>query len=206
MENRNGVLFVNSVNMGAKFDKAPEFVRNRVKRVVDNQPAGQPLNQLQYEKCGLGNAAIGYIYIIATLLGGCGVYSARFTKRVGMKAAGIFFGGAAFIACMVLAFTESALLSVGGILLLRISNSLFLPFQTEIQNRQIQTECRATALSIHAMVMDSIAVGTNLIFGALAQTKLTAAYFFGAGICIVSVILFLIWYQNTGIKIAMHKE
>ena len=164
------------------------------------------LNQLQYEKCGLGNAAIGYIYIIATLLGGCGVYSARFTKRVGTKAAGIFFGGAAFIACMVLAFTESALLSVGGILLLRISNSLFLPFQTEIQNRQIQTECRATALSIHAMVMDSIAVGTNLIFGALAQTKLTAAYFFGAGICIVSVILFLIWYQNTGIKIAMHKE
>ena len=41
-ENRGGVLFVNSVSMGAKFDKAPEFVRNRVKRVVNNQPAGQP--------------------------------------------------------------------------------------------------------------------------------------------------------------------
>ena len=53
-ENRGGVLFVNSVSMGAKFDKAPEFVRNRVKRVVDikppakaqdNQPAGQPGKQ-----------------------------------------------------------------------------------------------------------------------------------------------------------------
>jgi ATP-dependent Clp protease protease subunit len=41
-ENRGGVLFVNSVSMGAQFDKAPEFVRNRVKRVVDNGPAGQP--------------------------------------------------------------------------------------------------------------------------------------------------------------------
>ena len=41
-ENRGGVLFVNSVSMGARFDKAPEFVRNRVKRVVDNGPAGQP--------------------------------------------------------------------------------------------------------------------------------------------------------------------
>ena len=44
-ENRGGVLFVNSVSMGAKFDKAPEFVRNRVKRVVNNQPAGQPGKQ-----------------------------------------------------------------------------------------------------------------------------------------------------------------
>lgn len=53
-ENRGGVLFVNSVSMGSKFDKAPEFVRNRVKRAADvtspaqaqdNQPAGQPGKQ-----------------------------------------------------------------------------------------------------------------------------------------------------------------
>ena len=57
-ENRGGVLFVNSVSMGAKFDKAPEFVRNRVKRVVDitppakaqdNQPAGQPGKQQEVQ-------------------------------------------------------------------------------------------------------------------------------------------------------------
>ena len=48
-ENRGGVLFVNSVSMGAEFDKAPEFVRNRVKRVVDNQPAGQPGKQQEVQ-------------------------------------------------------------------------------------------------------------------------------------------------------------
>ena len=48
-ENRGGVLFVNSVSMGAKFDKAPEFVRNRVKRVVNNQPAGQPGKQQEVQ-------------------------------------------------------------------------------------------------------------------------------------------------------------
>lgn len=48
-ENRGGVLFVNSVSMGAEFDKAPEFVRNRVKRVVNNQPAGQPENQQEVQ-------------------------------------------------------------------------------------------------------------------------------------------------------------
>lgn len=51
-ENRGGVLFVNSVSMGAKFDKAPEFVRNRVKRVVDNQPAGQPEKQQEVQDMG----------------------------------------------------------------------------------------------------------------------------------------------------------
>ena len=60
-ENRGGVLFVNSVSMGAKFDKAPEFVRNRVKRVADikspaqaqdNQPAGQPGKQQEVQDMG----------------------------------------------------------------------------------------------------------------------------------------------------------
>ncbi len=54
VENRNGVLFVNSISMGAEFDKAPEFVRNRMKRAADmtppalaqdNQPAEQPGKQ-----------------------------------------------------------------------------------------------------------------------------------------------------------------
>ena len=48
-ENRGGVLFVNSISMGAEFDKAPEFVRNRVKRVVNNQPAGQPEKQQEVQ-------------------------------------------------------------------------------------------------------------------------------------------------------------
>ncbi|MDE5908409.1 MAG: hypothetical protein K2H52_06710 [Lachnospiraceae bacterium] len=72
------------------------------------------LNQLQYEKFGLDNAAIGYIYIIATLLGEAGI-----------------------------------------------------------------------------LLFDCVAVGTNLGFGALAEAGLVMAYWFGAGICVVSVILFL---------------
>lgn len=41
------------------------------------------LNQLQYEKCGLGNTAIGSIFIIATLLGTCGAASAWVYKADG---------------------------------------------------------------------------------------------------------------------------
>ncbi len=147
------------------------------------------LNQLQYEKCGLGNAAIGYIYIAATLLGMCGVYSARLTKKAGFKAAGLLFGGTAACSCAMLALSAKALPSVCAILVLRISNSLFQPFQTEIQNRLVHTEYRATALSIHAMLLDSVGVGTNLAFGALAEHSLTAAFWFGAGVCMTGAVM-----------------
>lgn len=147
------------------------------------------LNQLQYEKCGLGNAAIGYLYIAATLLGMCGVYSARLTEKTGNRAAGLLFGVTAAVSCAVPALTEHALPSVCGILLLRVSNSLFEPFQTEIQNRMVHTEYRATALSIHAMLMDGVGVGTNLVFGALTEQSLAAAFWFGAGICMAGAMV-----------------
>lgn len=147
------------------------------------------LNQLQYEKCGLGNAAIGYIYITATLLGMCGVYSAWLTQRTGFRAAGLLFGGTAACSCAMLALSAKALPSVCAILILRVSNSLLQPFQTEIQNRLVRTDYRATALSIHAMLMDGVGVGTNLIFGALAENSLTAAFWFGAGGCLIGVVM-----------------
>lgn len=155
------------------------------------------LNQLQYEKCGLNNSAIGYIYIVATLIGICGVCSAKFTHRISVKTAGIFFGSMFTACCIILSLSNSASLSICGILVLRISNSLFQPFQTEIQNQQVHTVYRATALSIHAMIIDSIAVGTNLVFGALAELDLTMAFSFGAIICIISIGLFSIWYRNS---------
>lgn len=155
------------------------------------------LNQLQYEKCGLGNSAIGYIYILATLIGTCGVFSAHFTKKLGIKMTGILLGSAAIASCIMLVIAKSAGLSICGILLLRISNSLFGPFQTKIQNEQIHTANRATALSIHAMLIDSVAIGTNLLFGFLAEKNLAMSYCFGAMICLVGILFFIIWYRAT---------
>lgn len=153
------------------------------------------LNQLQYERCGLGNGAIGLIYIVVTVIGMCGACSAWFTKKTGIRAAGIILSQTAVLACITLAVSHSALPSICGIAALRISNSLFQPFQTEMQNRQIHTEYRATALSIHAMILDSIGAGTNLVFGVLAERNLVLAFLFGAGICLAGMLLFLKWYS-----------
>ena len=156
------------------------------------------LNQLQYEKCGLDSSAMGYIYIAAVLMGTAGRYSPCLTRKAGMKGSLALFCGLAMASCLILGRTEHALPSVSGILLLRMSNTFFVPFQMELQNRQISTSDRATALSAHAMVMDGVAVVTNLAFGFLAERGLPLAFFFGMGICFVSLVLFRMWYEGEG--------
>ena len=155
------------------------------------------LNQLQYTRCGMSNTVIGILYIVATLLGLLGVYSASVTNRLGTKRSFFLFCGLAAVSCLTLAVTAQAFPSVLGILILRLSNTLFQPFQSEIQNRQIQTDNRATALSIHSMLISCIAIGTNLVFGALSDWSLPAAFLFGGSICILGLIFFLIWYQRS---------
>lgn len=143
------------------------------------------LNQLQYERCGLNTAAIGYIYILVTIAGLCGAWSYKFTERLGdLRCAALLYGSAAAV-CILLAITESPWLSVLGVLMLRISFSLFQPLQTELQNRQISTDNRATALSVNAVIIDSVGAGTNIAFGKLAETSLPVTFLFGAGLCLV---------------------
>lgn len=154
------------------------------------------LNQLQYERCGLPSSAIGFVYLIATLLGLLGVYSSAVTKRVGLSRSLTLFCGLAIGSCLVLGLTRHALPSVMGIFTLRICDTLFQPFQAEIQNRQVKSANRATALSVYAMFMDGIAIGTNLIFGALSDWSLPSAFFFGGGICTLSLILFSLWQKK----------
>lgn len=150
------------------------------------------LNQLQYKRCGLPVSVIGYIYMMITIAGLCGGYSAQVTEKAGIKRLGLILYTAAIMACILLSITSDAFLSVGAVLVLRLANSFFQPLQMEMQNRQITVADRATALSVNAMIIDSIGVGTNMLFGALAEINLGIAFLFGAGICFLGLILFLI--------------
>jgi len=156
------------------------------------------LNQLQYVRCGLSAAAIGYIYIGVTLAGLLGAFSAGLTRRLGVLpfASALFATAAA--ACAVLAAVKSAWLSVAAVALLRISFSLFQPLQTELQNRQVKTRSRATELSIYALFIDSMGIGTNLVFGKLADINLSAALYLGAALCLVGFLCFLLWSVKGG--------
>lgn len=158
------------------------------------------LNQLQYEKGGLSDAAIGYIYIGITIAGVLGAFSARLTRKFGtVRFASILYGAAA-MACLMLGVTVNAWLSVAAIAILRISFSLFQPLQMELQNKQVMSPNRATELSINAVIIDSIGIGTNLLYGKLAETNLALAMFAGALLCFTGFLLFGLWKAKNHIQ------
>lgn len=154
-------------------------------------------NQLQYERCGLETATMGYFYVLATIVGLCGAWSYKLTKKLGDFRFTALLYGSAIYACILLAFTDSPWLSVLGILTLRVSFSLFQPLQMELQNRRIRAENRATALSINAVVIDSVGAGTNIAFGAWAEKSLPLAFLFGAGLCLTGAIFVLRQIKGT---------
>ena len=155
------------------------------------------LNQLKYQSCGLNDAAIGVLYTAATLLGLLGRFSWLVTRKMGTRVSLLLFAGTAAAACLTLALTGSAAPAVLGILSLRLSNCLFQPLQMLIQNQEVHTECRATALSIHAVITDGVAIGTNLLFGLLADFSLTSAFLFGFGISGLSILLLTVWLKGS---------
>jgi Arabinose efflux permease len=155
------------------------------------------LNQVKYINCGLKPNQIGYIYIAITLIGLLGFASSKITKRLGIKNSGFIFYLLAILSTLLLSFTEKAGISILAILLLRITNSLYQPFQMELQNRMISTTNRATALSVNAMVIDGVGAGTNLVFGVLADISLSYAFLFGAALCLTALAFFFLWFRHS---------
>ncbi|MEG1811125.1 MAG: MFS transporter [Clostridia bacterium] len=158
-------------------------------------------NQLQYVSCGLSGVSIGKIYIAVTIIGLGGMFSAKLTRRFGVMPLSATLYAIAAASCITLAFTRNAMLSIAAIMLLRLSFSLFQPLQLDLQNKQVATNNRATALSINAVLIDSVGIGTNIIFGKLADADLASAMVFGSGACIVGLVLFAVWYRHYKQKI-----
>ena len=154
------------------------------------------LNQLQYVKSGLTDAAIGYIYIGVTLVGLLGTFSERLTRMLGTMKFTFILYGMSVIACIILGLTVNAYLSIGSIAILRVSFSLFQPLQMELQNRQVISQNRATELSINSVIMSCVGIATNLIYGKLADINSSLPMFTGSLMCFAGLLLIVIWHTN----------
>ena len=169
-----------------------------------NQTITTFLNQLQYVRSGLNPAIFGYLYILVTVAGLCATHSYRLVRRFGENrfAVFLFFTGAA--SCLLMALFANPVLSVLCLVLLRIAFSLFVPIRMDIQNRRIKEGNRAAVLSVYSIIMDAVAVSTNLAFGKAADYGVNFAMLLGTGFCFAALALFLLWLHIE--KQAMNKE
>ena len=156
-----------------------------------NQTITVFFNQLQYTKAGMSARLISGVYILMTLSGLVSVFSAPLTQKLKPRLFGAMLFAVCSFSCLMLAFTENPFISVLGVLLVSVCSSLMSPLGTELQNKAITATDRATALSMSTLIMDLLAVFTNLAFGKLAEFDLSAAMCFGGFLCILGVGLYL---------------
>lgn len=136
-------------------------------------------NQLQYLRCGLPERAIGAAFLLASLAGFCGPLSARLTRRMGRRPMGIGLLLLSALCMGLLALTRSGPLSILLVTLLTALAALFSPLARVLENEKIATPDRATALSLNAMISDSLIVLLDIGLGRAADASLPLAL----GIC-----------------------
>ena len=148
------------------------------------------LSQLQYARAGMGHEAMSLAYVLTSLAALAGGFSAALCVRMGTKrmGTGLFFLSA--LSCLLLSLSAVPVICVLAVILLRLSFSLLQPLHMELQNRQITGQDRATALSVNAVVMESLGILLNLIYGRIAEANLARAMFLGAALCGLGMILY----------------
>ena len=153
------------------------------------------LNQPQYIACGLSAGTIALLYVLTQIAGMTGPWSDFLTRKLGIP----LFSACCFLCpallCLVLAHTRSPLCSAVCILGIQGSVSLFLPLQSELQNREISNPHRAAVLSLQAMFLELTSAALEPVFGSLAQQSLSLAFTAGAFFCGGGFLLFLLWYR-----------
>lgn len=144
-------------------------------------------SQPQYQRTGMSAAGFGLAYALVTLCGLLGGLSAGLTERLGERRTLVLLTLIPALACLALALTGSMLLSVLAVGAIRVSFNLFQPLQAVIQNRAVRTEDRATALSVHAVLLDGVTISATLLFGRLSEASLSSAFLLGALLCLAAL-------------------
>ena len=146
-------------------------------------------SQPQYQRTGMTAAGMGTAYAFVTLCGLLGSFSARLRERLGEKRTLTLLALVPALACLTLALTGNRLLSVAAVAAIRIAFQLFQPLQDVIQNRAVKTEDRATALSVHAALLDGLTISATLLLGWASEKSLSAAFFLSMTLCAGALIL-----------------
>ena len=156
------------------------------------------LSQVKLEACGMRGGGFGIAFLFLGAAGLCGGLSKGFTDRLGERRFGSLIYLLGLLCCAVLSFTGNAVAAMVAVVLLRVAYMLSAPLYTRLQNEQVKSGNRATELSVNAVLLDSIAVFSNLIFGRLAEVNISHAMLLGCAFCAAGLLLYNAFFRRIG--------
>lgn len=148
------------------------------------------LSQLQYQRAGLGSAAMGLCFTVTTALSLLGPLSAPVTNRLGQRRTGLALMLAGGALCFILAISPSAWVSLAALSGLEAAMALYFPLHAVMENARVASPDRATALSVNALLSSGVGMAANLLLGAGAERSLPLSLLFCGGACLSSALLF----------------
>ena len=149
-------------------------------------------NQLQYLRCGLSDRMIGAAFIAVSATGLGGPLSVRLSKRFGSRRTGKGLILLAAVCTALLAFTASGILSVALIVLVAFLSALFGPLAGTLENEMVVVKDRATALSLNAIISDSLIILLDLGIGRAADASLPLALGLCSAGCLAALAAFTV--------------
>lgn len=160
------------------------------------------LNQLQYQRSGIGIKYFGIIMAMIELLTMLSAKSYTVTKCIGqgkmvnLMAAGICIG------TMLLVFTSSPAASIMLIAVVALCNAMIMPISSDIQNKSISTSDRATILSAYAMVVDIVSALINPVIGKTADMSIQLSFAVCSALAAIALLLSCYFFRRTNKKTA----
>lgn len=148
------------------------------------------LNQLQYERAGISANLMGFLMMGVTAFSLLGVFSPKLVEKVGERRTVLVLFAVGAASCGTLALTVSPMLSVVCVAVLALAGSSLSPIQAVAENRQVLTDNRATELSVYAMLLDTCAIGTSVMFGKAADISLQGALWIACALCVLGIVLY----------------
>lgn len=148
------------------------------------------LNQLQYERAGISANLMGFLLMGVTAFSLLGVFSPKLVEKVGERRTVLLLLAVGAVSSGTLALTVSPVLSVVCVAVLALAGSSLSPIQAVAENRQVLTDNRATELSVYAMLLDTCAIGTSVMFGKAADISLQRALWIACALCVLGIVLY----------------
>lgn len=149
-------------------------------------------NQLQYLRCGLSDKMIGIAFIAVSVTGLAGPLSTRVTKRFGSRRTGKGLILLAALCMGVLVFTTSGILSIALIVLVALLSALFGPLAGTLENEMVVVKDRATALSLNAIITDSLVILLDMGIARAADASLPLALGLCCAGCLAALAAFTV--------------
>lgn len=150
------------------------------------------LNQGQYLRSGIDVRWFGLLLVLMQggklLAARSHVYSQKLGGRRSVKLMLLWIT----LSCLLLYFSQSAVLSILGIFSISVAMAILEPIAMTLENKALDNIDRATVLSVYAMIGELFAAGINPLIGHAASNSLESALLLCAGLGVTAVGIFSI--------------